>query len=754
MATIQAFARTGIGGFVLAAAVLGSIADAAAQTATPSAAQAAARQSALEEITVTAQRREENLQTVPVAVTAFTAAEIERRQISDTFDLVQHVPNLAVFHNAGSIMTANAYYLRGIGNPESLAVTDVPVGTYIDDFYVPRQQSANMQLADVERVEVLRGPQGTLFGRNTTGGAVNIITRKPGDKVEGYVSLGYGRYNKVDAKASVSGPVLDKLSLGASAFLVRDDGYSTSISSGGDNYGQAKGWGVKGTARLRPSDAIDWIVAVSKYQSSGWTASSTGNPAFRGSNDVSATPSGRWEFNNQRLLTCDRGARPRDWLANGCAFNRVKETAITSTLQVEIGAVTLSALTGYRHMNHDYSLDFGSNSPYAALSSFVITNEGIHDVFSQEFKANGEAMDGRLKFVVGAFYMKEHNRTDFQDWFAFNRGAFLLSADRVLKNDTESFAVYTQEDFRLTDKLTAVAGVRWTQEHKTLDLRVFQPGTTRILFTAANINGSPNFHEVQVTPKFALQYQVTDEAMAYVSATKGFKSGGWNGRATNPVGFTDFRGEKVWSYEAGIRTDLFDRRVRFNATGFIAKYTDLQINSAFTDRTTNQSVFIAQNSGDSRSYGGEFELTAVLTDGLNVFSSIGLQKAKWLRLSPQAIAAGFTLATTIANTPSFTWDLGFTYAVPVQSLGGTLQLSATGKYTPSYLQQLTPASISRYTKRYLVDAGISYERDGAPWSLGLECTNCTNHKYWRSPSTPGGTPGDFFRWMVRAKYKL
>jgi iron complex outermembrane receptor protein len=212
----------------------------------------------IEELTVTSQRREEKLQNVPLAVTAFSPASMESQQINDTLDLAEFVPNMVAHNNTG-LGTANTYYIRGLGNTESIATFDPPVGTYVDDVYIARQNLNNFGLFDIDRIEVLRGPQGTLFGRNTTGGAINIILKKPSDEYQGYGEIGYGKYNETEGRASIDVPLNDKVLTKFSAFFHHDDGYVNDIATDSKlNYDHS--WGARAAVRILPTDSLTWDV--------------------------------------------------------------------------------------------------------------------------------------------------------------------------------------------------------------------------------------------------------------------------------------------------------------------------------------------------------------------------------------------------------------------------------------------------------------------------------------------------------------
>jgi iron complex outermembrane receptor protein len=693
----------------------------------------------LEEITVTAQRREQSLQSVPISITAITAADMEARQIVNTYDVAEFVPNLHVFNNAGSLGTANAYYIRGIGNPESIATTDVPVGTYIDDVYVPRQQSANLALFDIERVEVLRGPQGTLFGRNTTGGAVSIVTRKPGAERRFNAEAAFGRFNQLEGRATLDLPLSERFYTSFSAFYGEDDGWIRGAVTGADDYNLKETWGLRAATRWMPTDAIDWNLNVTRTYTANWRAANWAPATAPQPLQISSTFSRSWETTLSRNPTCNEGESPQQWFTNRCDWNEVSETAITSNLQVDLGGPTLAAITGFRKMDHRYNLDFIGNAP-VGFSNFYISNDGDHDMFSQEIKLSGTLRDDRITYAAGVFYMKEKNKTFFQDIFGIARGTPFVGADRTLWNDTTSYAAYAQGDFRIGEKFTLTAGARYTQEEK--DLRLDFRVPTR--FTEAGIAGRPNFTDSAVTPKLSLQYQASEAVMVYGSATNGFKSGGWNGRATNTFAFRDFGPEQVWSYEAGVRSDLLDRRLRLNANVFWAEYTDLQLNSAIPG--SQPPVFIAQNAGDSRTKGVELEVSAIVTEGLDVFLNAGLQDAKFTRLSSEAVLAGLTLASAVAGSPDYSLDGGFSYRRPLTS--GALALSTSLHYSPEFNRALT-ATRAVAPSVLLVSASLGYTFANPAWEASLECTNCSDEKYFPF----GSAQADPLRYMLRLRFR-
>jgi iron complex outermembrane receptor protein len=699
------------------------------------------------DIIVTAQRKEQSLQEVPVTVSVFSEEDLGRIVASDIGEAIGFVPNVNSSNNANVLGTANSYFIRGIGSPESIATFDPPVSSYVDDILVPRQGSSNINLFEVERVEVLRGPQGTLFGKNTTGGAVNIITKKPTDEFYVKGEFAYGRFDRVELRGTVNTPVTEDLAVMLSGFYVDDNGWITSTVTGDDNYGEARDWGLRAALRWHLGDNVTWDANVTRISTIGYIPGTSGPVDLPFPAPIEDTDAGDWRTTTARQQSCDTGDNPREWLANNCAWNQVDEIAVASSLKVDLGDANLEFITGFRHTDHEFAVDFLGNRLSQFVSAFAITNDSTHELFSQEVKLTGTLADGLLSYTTGFYYLDEQNVTDFQDHLAFNGGAPFQIADRLLKNDTRSFAVYSQWDLNVTDQLTLTAGLRWTDEEKTLDLEVFGAAG----FTENDIPFPDVLKTSRVTPKFGVQYQATPDILVFVSATNGFKSGGWNARATNPAAFADFGPEKVWSYEFGVKTDLFDNRLRFNATAFHADFTDLQINSALPN--TAPPIFVTGNAGDSKATGVEVEMSAVPVDGLRIFGSLGYQDVRYSSLSPLALAAGFTLDSSLTSSPDLSGSIGLTYEHDLPGVGGRLVFTSIGDYTAEALRAATPTSMALIEEAFLVNSSLMYEADSGQWSIGLECSNCFNLEQYVT-AQPAGTQIDPMRWAIRAKFRM
>jgi iron complex outermembrane recepter protein len=615
---------------------------------------------ALEEIVVTAQRRAESLQKVPIAVSAFTASELERLNVVQALDVMQYVPNVVSSNNVG-LGTANTYFIRGLGSTDSIATADPAVGTYVDDIYVARQSANNISLFDVGRIEVLRGPQGTLFGRNTTGGAVNILMAKPGDELGGYVELGGGAFDRRAARGSVDLPLGDKASLKLTGYWNKDDGYAKNVTTG-ETLNNTDAFGGRIALRADLADWLNWNVsALYTDTEAANIVNFSCNPRAASQCDDRFVSTGLRQNNggaNQFV-----GATATVTLANGKSNlplgSQTRLGLVSSNLSFDLGWANLAAITGYVRTEQDFLVDFFDgraaptlnfgldpitgrpsrnnvannvilNPPVAGLAvgGFVITNIAETDQWTQEFKLTGEAFDGAVSYVAGAFYFNEESTTDFADTLGSvtTRNATLL-ADRIVRNKTEAAAVYGQADWSFTEKWKATFGVRFTNEQRRTD---FSDNRAICLATPlpATCLDSRNFASVDVdlnpatpnvtipldqeiniwTPRFALNHQVNDDVLLFASATRGFKSGAQAARATAVRQLLPVGPETVWSYEAGMKSQWLNNRLRLNLTAFVQETKDFQAGTAFVNPTTGALSFVTRNLADLKNQGLEYEL--------------------------------------------------------------------------------------------------------------------------------------------------
>jgi iron complex outermembrane recepter protein len=824
---MQKFGRRFSASMIILASSVSALPVLAQQTTKP----AANAERGLEDIVVTAQRRSESVQDVPIAISAFSPAELERRNITEALDLVQYVPNL-IGHNNTGLGTANTYYLRGLGNTETIATFDPPVGSYIDDIYISRQNANNFSFFDVERIEVLRGPQGTLFGRNTTGGAINVILKKPGEVLGGYAEIGYGRFDKVSARASVDLPISANFLTKLSGYFTDDQGYVQNTTTG-ERLNDIRAYGARIGIQARASETITWDTSFTYSRDKGSNVVNFECDPLNRSvcNGRYASTGLRKNFApGQSQFTNVTGAK-----ANFPLGNDAESLLLISNVTAELSdTTTLNFITGYVYLKQKFALDFfdGRGGPSvgfvtdtatgrpttvgmaetrafpARLGGFSIVNDGKHSQFTQEIKLNGKLFDGFIDYVTGVYFINENNTTEFADVFFGN-----TIADRTLRNQTKALAGYVQADLNLTDQIKATAGVRYTDEEKNvtfLDNRaacaVAAPTVTCInssAFGSVDVDFNPATPGVAIptkssekiwTPRFALNFKASDDMLLFASATRGFKSGGWNARGTTLQTLLPFGPEKVWTYEGGAKTEWLDNRLRFNVTGFYSQVKDFQVPSAFLNPTSGALTFITRNFADLDNKGVEIEAQAMPIEGLTLFASAGIQDAEYkvnrsaptvdafnvlsvnaqqaecvAALAGSASPRGDTRSAllraggncgvgivdpqgriskpvrspdlTISGGMNYELQLGGGKLIPAVNLiytssqevgtsNATIYRSSAGVYNAIGDGEVIVGSFSK--AKVLVNASMAFETSDALWKATVECDNCFGKNYIQS----------------------
>lgn len=811
---------------------LATVLFAVAAPALAQAQQQAQVQSGLEEIVVTAQRRAENVQSIPVTVTAFSPGELERRNIDSTIDIVKFVPNMLGHFNTGPA-TSNTYFMRGLGNSDTLATIDLPVATYFDDVVLSRQNANQLSFFDLDRVEVLHGPQGTLFGRNVTGGAIAVYLKKPEDEFGGSAQVGYGRFNYYEARTTVNAPISDNFLTQFGAFFNDDEGYITNYATG-DKLNDQNNLGLRGAFTATLSDAVTWDASVNYMRARGTNllndTCDTLNPG------VPANCEGRWVFTGLKKnrqpafpnLVVSIGGVLTPATLTGDKANFDPQTTKANT-KIGISNFTIEAndnntvnvITGYVRTEQNLAFDFqsgrngrspanpgpavpltlgpaGSTSGHPLGSGFTLTQGAVTKQFTQEVKLAGDTMDEQLKYVGGIYYFHEKSNTDIGDIFPLggtNLG--LIGRDQQFFNSTKAWAGYGQFDFSFTDQLTATAGIRYTDERKafrTTDSRPAGVVSTVVVngvvrdnrISTANLAafGIPTKQKVTLwTPRFALNYQATDDALVFVSATRGFRSGGWNARGSTANSLLPFFPEKVWNYELGAKTEWLDNRLRLNATLFQMNVKQFQAPVSFVPVGATGPVFITQNDSDLRNKGVELEMQAVPVDGLTVYGSMGYQDAKYRNLgattaaqqvacrasvaanSPAAVRFGsvanglggcgqgiinpFGDVATPARTPEWTASIGTTYEFPVDAWGANIVPTVNASYSGELQSAASNVSFFRaangtntinradgpfvsgsLTESYwTINASLALVAQDDRYKVSVECSNCFGEVY-------------------------
>jgi len=655
----------------------------------------------LETITVTAQKREQSIQEVPMSVSAFFSEDMKNMQINDIGDLQSSVPNLTV--HQGDAQNA-VVYIRGVGQIDSLAFADPGVGLYLDDVYLGRAQGAFLEVFDVERIEVLRGPQGTLYGRNTMGGAVKYVTAKPSEDLELNLELGLGSYAEQKFKASISGALTEHLSANFTAVHTSRDGYTDNTFNGEDD-GDKKLTAWRSSWFYQANDEFSLLFSVD---------SSKNNP------DHSVTPVAQTTlFTGEVINDID----PEKVSANFNNLNKLdtQGTSLTATWNVSDN-FTFKSISAYRTMDFDTNLDLDATS--ADIFGVFVFEE--QNQFSQEFQSN--YLTESAAVVTGLYYFNEHDVTESG---LFGPVISLVTNSENTQDNT-SYAAYANVDYFLNEQLTLTAGIRYTKEEKEF-ARLQQMFITDMSYLPKLGSGDLTLTDFEtkddwssVSPKIAVSYQLDQQTMLFGSVSKGFKSGGFNGRSNTPDEAESYKPENMWSYEAGLKSDLMDNKLRVNATIFRNDYEDLQLSSFIADGQGSFSALFT-NAGKAIINGLELELTLAATENLLIKTNLGLMDAKY---DEYIGAGGINIADEreLVNTPKTTAQVSLQYILETQTWG-YFTFVADASYRSKTYPTVSSSEILAQDARTLFNATINYFSPDEKWIVRLGMKNITDERY-------------------------
>lgn len=705
-------------------AVAASAAQAIAAESTPvTQAHAPPEAGGLQEIVVTARKREESLQDVPVSVVAASGAELEQRSIQNLAKLGTSTPNFRFSEQPQTGRTGGVVFIRGVGQRDPIAAYDPAVGIYVDGVYLGRMFANNIDTLEVERIEVLRGPQGTLFGKNTSGGAVNILTRRPdtaADSFGGRIAATTGQFSRFDLTGNVNVPlVADRLALQISASRLTQDGFAHRMD--GADMSDTDRWSTRAQMLYQATERFSVLFGADYF------SSREANAAFRLVDTNPSVPpiAALNAFTAERYD--DRWVSPTPYFFNATgpnqADNILRGTALT--LSWEGGWGTLKSISSYRDQDVISNED-PDGSPVEEINSF---QHSLQHQFSQELQAGGTSLESRLDWTVGAFFFREVSQS--HENYDLLTPLFGGGADFSRRSNIEntSKAIYGQGVYALTDRLRLTAGLRYTDDVKHLQTLQFDAAGATTLETPNGEHAS-----TAVSPRVGLDYRWTPHFMTYVSAAQGAKNGGFNGRVSRLVDFLEFEDEKVWTYEVGLRSDLLNERLRVNATAFFSDYEDLQLQiSGSTVINGAPAPFnIIANIPQAKIHGGELEITALPGERLTLTAGLGLTYGKYSQLpeDPQFVASGIiTRDSKFSNMPEVSATLGAQYTV---QLSGSVQMTARADYAYQckiyYNAENSPNVVQ--PGYGLLDARVTVEHAPSSVSVALFGTNLTNKVYF------------------------
>lgn len=704
----------------------------------PALAQATAEARQVETVIVSAQRRDQDIQATPVTVTAVTSAQLEQLSVSSTQDIAKAVPNLVLNPVTANPSTFQIGLRGGSEQTGGLIVSEPVVGIYVDDVYRGRLQGANFQLSDIERIEVLRGPQGTLYGRNTFSGAIKIITKTPSQTNEWLnASAGLGSFGEIKADVSIGRALTDTLA-GSLSVLYRDqqDGWifnrATNREIGAERNIAARGKLVW--------EAGDWTVTGSL----AWTDDE--NDGYIPVNVLFNPDAARTGFAT-RVTTRDAipATRLGPYVTSSPTISQGATEVLSASLTVErdLGSnLQFKSITGYVSTDDLFRWDLAAGfqpTPTTFRSTFDRLAVASAEQWSQELQLSGQAFDDKLNWIAGLYYFTETGNQSFSDTI----GLFFLPTFPLFIQDTDttSWAAYLHGSYSLSPATAVTLGLRYTSEDKDF--------AARILSTPA-VNVRLGRTDEALTPKIGIEHSFADNLFGYANVQRGFKAGGFNGLSRDPRTLAlSYRPQTVWAYEAGLKADLLDNTLRANLAFFLNDIEDLQQTTTRPDGT-----FPQENVGDATVWGWELELSATPADGLDVFAAIGFQDDRFDRLDPnsdsfRARAENLPLVSdwTARIGGSYAWDIGQRF---------TGKLGASLAYTGAFDATVTNVlEISDYTR---FDGFFSVGTRDGKWELTAAGQNLSDEVTYVSgivapPFPPALTVLKPRTWTLTLRYK-
>jgi iron complex outermembrane receptor protein len=707
--------------------VLAGVASAAMMVA---AGQAAAQEAtALEEIVVTAQKRSENLQDVPVSVTAFTADQLKDQRVGDVLALSGLSPGLQIKTDDNA---ANPrIFIRGIGVNDFNPATASAVGVYVDGVYVASPLAQMAGFYDLQQVEVLRGPQGTLYGRNTTGGAINVTTKKPSSTPEGDLAVDYGRFNALKVEGGYGGPITDTLGFRVSGLYDKSDGYTLNRLTGNKG-NDADRKAVRGALRFTPDDKLTVDVSASYSKSSGGSILTYNRSLVAQTADAASTatpdPTFGYIFCKPEYYTsgqCTNVAGYANTSSNKYEGDYrfegkdiVKLFGATTAITYDFGPATFYSITGYQDAKRDDYEETDAN-PISIFDARYIAEQ---KTTSQEFRlqSNGQTA---LRWVAGVYAARDilDNDSHYNVLEVarvpdpVNNPTGMDPANSVgvfgwpLHQKTTSYAAFGQVDYDLTPRLTVTGGLRWSQDKKDFH---YVSDVDYGLVTLFTVDDSKSFSSV--SGRLGLRYALSDDANVYATYNRGTKSGGFfSGQTVVEADLKPYKDETVNAYEIGSKSEFLDRRLRVNVSAFYYDYKDLQVYTILARANTPPGQFFT-NASAARVYGGEAEIEARPMAGLSLTLGASLLSAKY----KDFLSLGEDYSkNTLPSAPKTSLNGAARYTHPLGGGDLTTQLDFTYR-SKVYYDTANTERLSDKARAY-VNGQVGWGFDDGRYELGV-----------------------------------
>ncbi len=669
-------------------------------------------------IIVTARRRAEDVQDVPISLTALSGDALKERNLPDLQALNGFIPNVTIGGTASFGSTQAAFSIRGSFQDSPSITLEPAVGLYVDGVYLGRSESGLVRFSDIERIEVLRGPQGTLFGKNTAGGAISIVSRRPEPGYSGEISLTGGSFDRAEMEGIVNLELKENLFFRASGYHAQRDGHVLRLTDEID-VGDTNTTGGRAQLRWEASDTLT-VDLSADYSSTDRNGSALVATSI---NPNALFPTLMENFNpgvnppyDSRWVPADIG---RQTWASGPTFHELESWGFSGEVNWDLGGVSFKSLTAYRGYDLDIALD-GDGTP---VRMFESRSQRTFWQFSQELQLSGEFWDDRINWVAGLFYFQE-NPEDERSIAQRGVGSFANVEQFSYDQNTKSYAAFGQATIDITDRLSATAGLRYTYDDKTLILA--EPTRFPNVVVTAPIDFD------SITPRFDVQYDLTQDIMAYASYTRGYKGGGLNDRIIGVTGggftFLPFEDETSTNYEVGLKSELFDRMLRFNAAFFWSKYKNMQQAINTTDPVIpNRSLILTENIGEADVKGLELDFVARPTANLTLNGAFGWLDSEIVELDAGSFP-GFVVGERLGRSPEISFSVGGQYSIDLPK-GDRVDIRADYNWQDDFVTTTSIFSAVPVDSYGLLSARIAYVSPEDRWSIALFGTNLTDEFY-------------------------
>jgi len=736
-----------------------------AQGAPPSSQGAATSGDRVQEIVVTAEFRKENLQNTPIAITSVNSRMLEARGQTNITQVAAQAPNVSLRPAGSSLGNTLVAYIRGVGQGDFNYALEPGVGIYIDDVYFATATGAQFNLIDLDRVEILRGPQGTLAGKNSIGGAIKLYSKKPDGNGGGYIEGTYGSGNLIQGKAAADFTIVpEKLFARVSLVSRHQDGYvnmidykcahpgpiDTGVPGLGtipnnlptlvhdQSCGLGKAGGVNYTAgrvalRYNPDNRLD-INLSADFDSDNSEVQPAVLKIANYPNKTPPTngvPFGPWFITGQKYTTY---ANSTDFTtAYGTYYDptisHMQQWGTSADVQYNFtDKLQLTSITSYRRYTSKFG-DIADGSPVSVALQFHTLK---YHQFTQEVRLNDTVGDGLLDFTVGGFYFNGRGRQSGRIDLSYSNLDF-LSDDLI---PSESIAGFVNAALHPTSKLTIDGGLRYSGDKKSYTFGRIAPDHSGPAPTVGGLNGvAGHFKHSRLDYRFALDYNWTPDIMTYAQVSTGFKGGGINPRPFIPAQVVPFDPETLTAYEVGAKTEFFDHRLRLNTAAFYNKYNNIQL-TVFSCPQYSPSpafpCFAPLNAGSADVDGAELELNAFPVKGLELDGSLSYLHFKYTSISANVGipgVRGVQMGMVPPYTPSWKASFGIQYAIDLGQGIGSLTPRADVDYESSVYGNATNAPTNRIPARTVANARLTYRSPADDWELALEVTNLTDKYY-------------------------